>query len=228
MAELVFEGYPVEGWPITGRFGQTEGYGYPHRGTDIGCPTGTLVRAPAEGVVTTHRPGDGWGDGSFGNCVILDHEGTPYYSLYAHLQSFLVSNGERVGAGFPLGTSNNTGKSTGSHLHWQVCLDPWFGVDIARSRDPESFIRQRHVQAQEADMTPDEVRALIREEIARWEQEAGAGYVPFVKGVSGRIDGLHDALQGGRDFATFREAALYVLDLWQDAPGVTPNTGGGQ
>lgn len=132
---LVFSRLPCAG-PITGRFGQVEGYGFPHRGLDIGVPDGTPVRAPAGGRVVAFT-----NDGSFGwKAVCLEHPGTGLFSLYAHLQSNLVVTGEWVSEGELIGHSGHEGKVTGPHLHWQVCVNTQFPIDISYSRDPLAYL----------------------------------------------------------------------------------------
>ncbi len=138
MTPLVFSRLPVTGFPITGGFGQVEGYGYAHRGVDIGCPDGTPVRAPAGGRVVAFT-----NDGSFGwKAVCLEHPGTGLFSLYAHLMSNLVVTGEWVNEGELIGLSGHEGKVSGPHLHFQVCVTTEFPVDIAYSRDPLSFLQE--------------------------------------------------------------------------------------
>lgn len=132
MAELKWVRYPVDGMPanITGNFGDDYG-GYLHRGTDVGIITGTPVYAPAAGSFATM-----YNDGSFGVAVCIEHPGTGWYSLYAHLSSRTVSVGNHIEAGQLIGYSGSTGYSSGPHLHWQVCDSPNFPTDIHRSRDP--------------------------------------------------------------------------------------------
>lgn len=132
MAELRFGILPVQG-PITQNFGDMFS-GYAHRGTDFGVPVGTSVLAPAEGISVPFT-----NDGSFGNGVCLQHPGTPWYSLYAHLSSVYAWVGKTVQQGDILGYSGNTGMSTGPHLHWQVCYSSMFPISISQSADPMSF-----------------------------------------------------------------------------------------
>lgn len=83
-----------------------------HDGLDIACPTGTPVIAPHDGTVI-EASFDAFG---YGNYVKIqnDKEG----STLAHLQSITVKVGFQVKEGDVIGISNNTGNSTGSHLHW--------------------------------------------------------------------------------------------------------------
>ena len=119
--------WPAEG-RHSGRFGAQRVYqGVPgsyHTGADVAVPTGTPVRAPADGVVALA----GGGFTLEGNLVILDH-GMGLTSAFLHLSRIDVRAGERVRRGDPLGLSGATGRATGPHLHWGVTwrgrrLDP--------------------------------------------------------------------------------------------------------
>lgn len=84
---------------------------------DIAAPNGTPVWASAAGTVTISRA-SGW-NGGYGTYVVVSHSnGTQ--TLYSHMNSTLVVNGQKVGQGDQIGTVGNTGKSTGNHLHFEV------------------------------------------------------------------------------------------------------------
>ena len=117
--------FPVGG-PITQYFGENpdiyKKWGYAgHNGVDFGIPNGTPIIAAADGTVEKV----GFEDGGYGNFVKIAHMdgGTKFYTYYAHLQSTSVSNGQKVTAGTVLGLSNNTGASTGPHLHFGIKID---------------------------------------------------------------------------------------------------------
>ncbi|MCK9521191.1 MAG: M23 family metallopeptidase [Dehalococcoidia bacterium] len=151
MAELVFaqtvlrganavgttiEGQPVTG-PITQVFGQVSVTGRRHGGVDIAANEGTPVRAPAAGVLRRHSLAErAW---EFGNWVLIDHPGTPWYSAYAHLSAFAAPEGE-VAAGDIIGYVGQTGVAFGAHLHWAVGTSPWFALDFSQLRDPLDFV----------------------------------------------------------------------------------------
>lgn len=158
MTELMWQRYPVNGMPgnITGNFGDDYG-GYQHRGTDIGVLVGTPVYAPTDGVVVPM-----YNDGSFGIAVCLEHPGTGWYSLYAHLNQKMFGEGEFVPSGVVLGASGNTGYSSGPHLHWQVCDSPQFPTNIAHSRDPMLVPFGTPEPSPEDDMTPEERSLLLK------------------------------------------------------------------
>jgi len=112
--------YPVTG-PITELFGEDpdvyKQWGFPgHNGVDFGIPNGTNVLAAAKGVVDKVS----FEDGGYGNYVKIRHtDGSDtYYTYYAHLMNTSVTAGQNVEAGAIIGHSNNTGASTGPHLHF--------------------------------------------------------------------------------------------------------------
>ncbi|PIR53416.1 hypothetical protein COU76_01205 [Candidatus Peregrinibacteria bacterium CG10_big_fil_rev_8_21_14_0_10_49_10] len=96
-----------------------------HPGVDIRVPIGTPVRAVANGIVEEIKTG-----GGYGNVVIVRHPNVPdpdrpnslttLYSCYAHLQSFLVSEGDVVQKGQQIAYSGDSGFVTGPHLHFQM------------------------------------------------------------------------------------------------------------
>jgi murein DD-endopeptidase MepM/ murein hydrolase activator NlpD len=91
-----------------------------HPGVDIAVATGTPVLAAADGrVALTQTPGQ---SGGYGNFVCLQHT-RALTSCYAHLERILVSPGELVERGRPVGISDCTGRCFGPHLHFEVRLD---------------------------------------------------------------------------------------------------------
>ena len=99
-----------------------------HRGVDIAVPTGTTVYAAHDGTVTTATY-----DSYYGNYVVIEKDG--YTTKYAHMDSLSVSAGQSITKGTVIGTTGNTGSSTGSHLHIE-CLyngeyyNPLFYFDV--------------------------------------------------------------------------------------------------
>lgn len=86
----------------------------PHGGVDFGSPTGTPVAAPSSGRIAVATPMY-----FTGNTVIIDH-GQGIYSLFAHLSTFQVDEGDVVTRGAIVGRVGATGRVTGPHLHWTV------------------------------------------------------------------------------------------------------------
>jgi len=85
-----------------------------HKGTDIDCVTGDIIRSCLGGVVRVARYHSG-----YGYLVIVRHQ-DGLETFYAHLSTLLVSEGDHVYAGTEVGLGGNTGHSTGSHLHFEM------------------------------------------------------------------------------------------------------------
>ena len=88
-----------------------------HAGVDIPGPIGTPVYATADGIV--ERAGRA---GGYGNLVELDH-GKGIETRYGHLSKILVEPNQRVKRGQVIALMGSTGRSTGSHLHYEVRID---------------------------------------------------------------------------------------------------------
>jgi len=95
---------------------RTQGiHGY--NGIDIGAAHGTPILASASGQVIIAK-GSGW-NGGYGQYVVIKHDnGTQ--TLYAHASSVIVSAGQTVQQGQVIAYMGSTGKSTGTHLHFEV------------------------------------------------------------------------------------------------------------
>ena len=85
-----------------------------HSGIDIAEPSGTPVLAADNGVAAVYSTRYG-----YGNYVILTH-GNGYATLYGHLASFIVRNGQLVYRGQVIAYEGSTGNSTGAHLHFEI------------------------------------------------------------------------------------------------------------
>ena len=98
---------------ITSRFGSR--WGTTHKGLDFGAPTGTSIKAAAEGTVTF----SGWNSGGYGYLVIISH-GNGVQTYYGHCSSLLCNVGDYVETGDVIAKVGNTGDSQGSHLHFEI------------------------------------------------------------------------------------------------------------
>jgi len=121
---LLLECQP-RGWPVRGIVSSGFGVrtspftGTPvfHHGLDIVARPGTAVSATAPGIVVK----SGF-EAQLGNVVVLDH-GAGYRSIYAHLSSREVKEGDFLDRGEELGKVGATGRTTGPHLHYEVHVD---------------------------------------------------------------------------------------------------------
>lgn len=113
------------GRPVKGRV--TSGYGKRkdpmnkksafHTGTDFRGKRGDKIYATADGVVKK-----AFRNGGYGNYVLIDHK-NGYTTSFSHMKKYLVKKGEKVERGQLIGYVGNSGRSTGPHLHYEVCLD---------------------------------------------------------------------------------------------------------
>lgn len=123
--------WPLIG-PVTGVYGSQRFYNgvpnSPHYGVDIAKPVGTLVKAPAGGVVTLVHP-----DMFFsGGTLIIDH-GHGLSSTFIHLSEVLVKKGDAISQGQAIAKVGKTGRATGPHLDWRM---NWFEERV----DPQLLV----------------------------------------------------------------------------------------
>lgn len=110
-------------WPVRGPLNSDFGYRFMgrsrdfHNGVDIGTPVGTPVMAPADGTVSFV----GYESG-YGLIVVVEHR-NGISTAYAHLRSAEVAPGEEVKRGARIAHSGMSGRTTGSHLHYEVRLN---------------------------------------------------------------------------------------------------------
>lgn len=101
-------------WPTSGTI--TQNFAWYHPGLDIANRAAPPILAADAGKVIV----SGWVDNyGYGNRVIIDH-GNGYRTLYAHMQKIYVVVGQTVQRGDQLGQMGSTGRSTGTHLHFEV------------------------------------------------------------------------------------------------------------
>lgn len=120
-------GYGTFIWPANNHY--LSGFDYApsanHWGIDLAGNDGEGVYATDAGVVVYA----GWNNYGYGNMIMVDH-GNDFQSLYAHLSGISVQCGQSVGQGDGIGTIGNTGRSSGSHLHFEIraissWINPW-------------------------------------------------------------------------------------------------------
>ncbi|TGD45213.1 M23 family peptidase [Pseudotabrizicola sediminis] len=124
--------------PVKGNFRWTSGFGNRndpkgmgrrmHEGTDMAGPHGMPILTTGDGVVTFA----GWSSG-YGRLVKIRHE-FGIETRYAHMSAINVKVGERVSRGEQIGAMGNTGRSTGTHLHYEIRIG-------GRAVNPMTFIK---------------------------------------------------------------------------------------
>jgi murein DD-endopeptidase MepM/ murein hydrolase activator NlpD len=115
-------GYGVRSDPFRGRAAM-------HAGIDLAGPMGTPIYATADGVVGRAE----YNNGGYGNLVEIEH-GQGIQTRYGHLSRFAARPGQRVRRGELIGYMGSTGRSTGSHLHYEVRID-------GRAVNPAPFLQ---------------------------------------------------------------------------------------
>lgn len=100
---------------LTSSFGPR--WGRMHEGIDIANSQGTPIYAADGGTVKSA----GW-EGAYGNLVIIDH-GNGFQTYYGHASKLLVKPGQQVGKGEKISLMGSTGRSTGSHVHFEIRKD---------------------------------------------------------------------------------------------------------
>jgi len=110
--------WPVDGPLMRSAFGRRidpfSGEGAFHTGVDISAPTGTPVRATADGTVINADFESG-----YGRLVVIDHGGN-LRTYYAHLSKFSVHTGQEIRRGEQVGLVGTSGRTTAAHLHYEV------------------------------------------------------------------------------------------------------------
>ncbi len=117
---------------VTSNFGSR--WGRMHKGLDIKVYIGDTIRAAFDGKVRIVR----YESGGYGNYVVIRHH-NGLETIYGHMSKHLVEENATVHAGDPIGLGGNTGRSTGSHLHFEtrlcgVALNPALMFDF-RNQD---------------------------------------------------------------------------------------------
>ncbi len=112
---------PIASYTFTSAFGVRSdpfrGYAAMHAGIDLASPTGTPIYATADGIVGRAE----W-YGGYGNMVDIEH-GKGIATRYGHMSKIVAHPGQRVMRGELIGYVGSTGRSTGSHLHYEVRID---------------------------------------------------------------------------------------------------------
>lgn len=151
---------------LNGNFAASRRYSATHNGVDLKAPTGTIVKSRYAGVVRvtgTNPPGQ-----DFGTYVRVFHPQLNQSTWYAHLQSHQCKVGQQVNAGQTIAISNNTGVSTGPHLH--------FGQSTGETTkwvDPDTQQSGGDLQMANRDL----VNAYYQDLLGRPLDPSGEGYI---------------------------------------------------
>jgi murein DD-endopeptidase MepM/ murein hydrolase activator NlpD len=112
--------WPVAGWlssPFGARRDPFTGGADFHPGLDISADYGQPVHATADGVVASAAS-----SGNYGNLVVIEH-GYGITTRYGHLSRFAIKAGQQIHRGDVLGYVGSSGRSTASHLHYEILVN---------------------------------------------------------------------------------------------------------
>lgn len=131
--EINLQGFsmPTTSRKVTSGFGYRPRFRRMHKGIDVKVQTGDTIYAAFDGKVRIVR----YERRGYGKYVVLRHE-NGLETIYAHLSKYLCDVNEEVKAGQPIGLGGNTGRSYGSHLHFETrvmgeAINPAFLFDFA-------------------------------------------------------------------------------------------------
>jgi len=156
---------PTPSRVITSNFGRR--WGRMHKGLDIKVYTGDTIRAAFDGKVRMAQ----YDANGYGNYVVIRHP-NGLETIYGHMSKHLVRENQNVKAGTPIGLGGNTGRSTGSHLHFEtrlcgVALDPALMFDF-RAQDVTAdyyMFRKKASHAGRAVAQRNTKNTVVKEEI---------------------------------------------------------------
>ena len=142
---------PTPSRVVTSNFGSR--WGRQHKGLDIKVYIGDTIRAAFSGKVRVVR----YEAGGYGNYVVIRHY-NGLETIYGHMSKWLVEENQTVKAGDPIGLGGNTGRSTGSHLHFEtrlcgVALNPALMFDF-RNQDVtgDYFVYNKNTYAEDSEL----------------------------------------------------------------------------
>lgn len=137
---------PTKSRMVTSPYGRR--WGRMHKGLDVKVYTGDTIVSAFEGKVRIVK----YEPNGYGNYIVVRHN-NGLETVYGHLSKHLVVENQKVRAGQPIGLGGNTGRSTGSHLHFEtrllgIAINPAFMFDFPNQdvkADKYVFRRSEHV-----------------------------------------------------------------------------------
>lgn len=150
---------PTNSRVVTSNFGAR--WGRAHKGLDIKVYIGDTIRAAFAGKVRIVK----YEGGGYGKYVVIRHH-NGLETIYGHMSDWLVKENETVKAGQPIGLGGNTGRSTGSHLHFEtrlcgVALNPALMFDFRNQDVVDDYYMFRKDRYESEGMAANELRGKI-------------------------------------------------------------------
>lgn len=156
---------PTESRVVTSNFGAR--WGRKHKGIDLKVYIGDTIRAAFSGKVRMVK----YEAAGYGKYVVIRHQ-NGLETIYGHMSEWLVKEDEVVKAGQPIGLGGNTGRSTGSHLHFEtrlcgVALNPALMFDFRNQDVVDDYYMFRKDRYEEESVVANQLRGKV----------GGGGYV---------------------------------------------------
>lgn len=213
---------PTPSRVVTSNFGSR--WGRMHKGLDIKVYIGDTIRAAFAGHVRIVR----YEGGGYGNYIVIRHP-NGLETIYGHLSKQLVSENQEVRAGEVIGLGGNTGRSTGSHLHFEtrlcgVALNPALFFDFrAQDVTADSYMFHRSTYDREsAEAT--RIRGKIGN--GEYNNEEARGEVAQNNSTPSNINGekLYHRVGNGETLVSIAEKRGITVDQLCKLNHLTRNT----
>ena len=215
---------PTPSRVVTSNFGYRARWGRQHKGLDIKVYIGDTIRAAFSGKVRIVR----YEAGGYGKYVVIRH-GNGLETIYGHLSKQLVAEDQEVRAGEPIGLGGNTGRSTGSHLHFEtrlcgVALNPALMFDF-RNQDVtgDYFVFNRASYERESEEATRE-RGMVGNGSYTAEQVSGARSNSEFGEGSSQMEKLYHKVSAGETIASIARRRGVTVEQICRLNHLTPTT----
>ena len=213
---------PCDSRVVTSNFGAR--WGRRHKGLDIKVYTGDTIRAAWSGKVRMVK----YEGGGYGKYVVIRHN-NGLETIYGHMSAWLVEENQTVKAGQPIGLGGNTGRSTGSHLHFEtrlcgVAINPAILFDFRNQDIVADYYMFRKSTYEQEGIVANELRGKVgdggyRESDVRGETAPGMPEVASATKSSDRMPAVqaemryHKVAVGETLYSISRRRGVAVSDL---------------
>lgn len=215
---------PTPSRVVTSNFGYRARWGRQHKGLDIKVYIGDTIRAAFSGKVRIVR----YEAGGYGKYVVIRH-GNGLETIYGHLSKQLVAEDQEVRAGEPIGLGGNTGRSTGSHLHFEtrlcgVALNPALMFDF-RNQDVtgDYFVFNRASYERESEEATRE-RGMVGNGSYTAEQVSGSRSNSEFGEGSSQMEKLYHKVSAGETIASIARRRGVTVEQICRLNHLTPTT----
>ncbi|MDO5524972.1 MAG: M23 family metallopeptidase [Prevotella sp.] len=170
---------PTDNKVVTSNFGAR--WGRQHKGIDVKVYIGDTIRAAFDGKIRIVR----YEARGYGKYVVIRHH-NGLETIYGHMSAWLVNENDEVKAGDPIGLGGNTGRSTGSHLHFEtrlcgVALNPALMFDFRNQDVVDDYYMFHRSSYQRESLAANKVRGVQGKQYGNTEDVELATAAPEAK-----------------------------------------------